>query len=56
MPVMRIVVLAGVPTVMGLLTAIVTFERFVMDVERAMVTLKVLLREVNLDWWADEEG
>jgi hypothetical protein len=49
-------VLAEVSTVTGLFTAMGTFGSFGMDVERAMVTLEVLLGEVNLDWWEDEEG
>jgi hypothetical protein len=53
MPVMRIVVLADVATTAGSRTATGTFERFVMDVLRAMVTLEVLLGEVNLGWSED---
>jgi hypothetical protein len=56
MPVMRVVVLAKVIMTAELLTAMGTFERFVMNVERAIATLEVLLGEGNLDWWEDEEG
>jgi hypothetical protein len=37
-------------------TVVSTFGRFVMDMERAIVTLEVLLEEENLNWWEDEEG